>query len=266
MSDRSALWLALLQQLTAEFPRWAIWKNIESALHGHGDVDSLADPADWNAIETAFRAWARLHDLRPIIVCRHIPQGPHFLTLERTSRYLIQLDVKERATLRGATLLDVARLLPLACTDELGVRRIRPGAEGVIKLLENGMLRGGGCDTAALEVKRVRPLLVADPEGAELAALLAGAAAPALKRGIAAVQRGEWDVGAMRIVEMRFLMRAMQEPRSALSRLRFQSRTRRGACPVITTIRKHDRCLPEDTAEWLAEVRKTHQVDFANVR
>ncbi|HEY0305295.1 MAG TPA: hypothetical protein VGC44_09985 [Longimicrobiales bacterium] len=262
MSDRTELWLALLQQLTADFPRWAVWKNIESALHGHGDVDSLADPADWNAIETAFRAWAHSHDLRPIIVCRHIPQGPHFLTLERQSPYLIQLDVKTRATLRGATLLDVARILPLAFIDEHGVRRIRPGAEGVIKLLENGMLHGGGCDMAALDVKRVRPLLECDPEGAELATMLAGAAAPALKRGIAAVKLGEWDVRAMRAVEIRFLMRAMQEPRNALSRLRFQRRTRRGACPVITTIRQHDRCLPDDTSEWLAEVRKTHQVDF----
>lgn len=258
--DRSALWLPFLQRLTDRFPRWAVWKNVRSALTGHGDVDSFAPRADWAAIEGEFRAWAAAEGLAPVIVCRHIPQGPHFIALEAHSPYLVQLDVKERATLRGGTLLDVDDLLALAEIDARGFRRIRPGAEGVIKLLLNGMSRGGHRDERALQAKGIVALLQQDPDGVGAIARRFGSAERPLLDAVAALLAGGWEQRALRAVERHAYLRALGEPTVAVSRLWFNA-VASARCPVIRLIRQHDRRVPDDRAGWLAEVRRDHRVD-----
>lgn len=255
--DRAEMWLPLLRRLTERVPSWAVWKNVDSALHRHGDVDSLADPADWPAIETEFRAWAAGHGLTTVVVCRHVPQGPHFVALGPGTRHFLQLDVKERATVRGSTLVDWQTLPPLCEVDERGFRRVRPGAEGVIKLLSNGLRPGGGMNAEGLRKKRVAELLAADPEGVRMISRHFGPAAGALRRGADAVVRGGWDRAAMRTVEAWCLLRALAEPGTMLSRLRFKYYGRK-RCPVIRTIRRDDRRIPDDREAWLREVRRTH--------
>ena len=256
-ASRAEMWLPLLRRLTERFPAWAVWKNVDSALRGHGDVDSLADPACWPEIEAEFRAWAAAQGLNRVIVCRHVPQGPHLLAFGPGTRHLVQLDVKERATFRGSTLVDWKQLLPLCEMDPRGFRRVRPGAEGVIKLLSNGLLPGGRMHAAALRKKHVAELLSADPGGVASIARLFGPAAGALRRGADAVASGGWDRGAMRRVEAWCLLRAVAEPRTLLSRTRFKyhARTR---CPVIRTIRRDDRRIPDDVDGWMHEVARTH--------
>ena len=116
-----------------------------------------------------------------MLVCRHMVPATgsgraagsqlHLLTLEPGSPYVIQLDVKEQVTFRGSPVLrrrrprsGCPRSTSVACGSS------GPGAEGLLKMCLNGTLRGGLPDTAALEKKRVREMLVSDPEGVELAA------------------------------------------------------------------------------------------------
>ena len=261
--DRETMWLRLLRRLTERFPQWAVWKNVRSALEAHGDVDSFAPRADWDAIEREFRAWAAEERLAPVIVCRHIPQGPHFITLEEHSPYLVQLDVKDRATLRGCTLLDVPELLTLAQIDERGFRRIRPGAEGVIKLLLNGMGRGGQRNDRGLREKNIDALLRQDREGVLMIARLFGSAERPLLDAVDALLGGGWNQGALRKVELHAYMRALREPGVALSRVWFNQVTKT-RCPVIRLIRQHDRRVPDDRGGWLDEVRRDHIVDPAD--
>lgn len=254
---RAELWLPLLRRLSERFPTWAVWKNVDSALTGHGDVDSLADPACWPAIDAEFRAWAAGHGLETVIVCRHVPQGPHFIAFRPGMRHLVQLDVKTRATVRGSTLVSWRQLLPLSALDERGIRRVRPGAEGVIKLLSNGLLPGGRMSAEGLRQKRVAGLLASDPEGVEAMARLFGPAAGALRRGVDAVVRGGWDRRAMLAVESWCLLRAAAEPRTLFSRLWFKYHAKHH-CPVIRAIRRDDRRIPDDVEAWMREVRRTH--------
>ncbi|MFN2382780.1 MAG: hypothetical protein ABR559_00795 [Gemmatimonadota bacterium] len=256
---RAALWLPLLRQLTETFPRWAVWKNVESALAGHGDVDSFAPPADWPAIEQVFLGWIRTNGLGPAIVCRHIPQGPHFVTWEDHSPYLLQLDVKRLGTFRGSALIDVADLARLSELDGRGFRRIRPGAEGVLKLVYNGLKPGGRRNPAGLAAKRVVELLEQDPEGIRLAARLFGPAAPALKAGVPAVLRGGWNRPAMLAVEAWALGRSPAQPRELAGRL-WLNLVGKKRCPVLQVIRERDRLLPEDREAWLRDVAATHVV------
>jgi len=254
---RTELWLKLLRRVTREFPGWCMWKGAESPFTRHGDVDSFAPPRDWPRIETVFREWARDNGLGPAIICRHVPQGPHFVTLQSDTPYLVQFDVKVRATFRGCTLIAVEDLARLGEMDERGFRRIRPGAEGVIKLLCNGMRKGGEKNPEGLAKKQVVELLRSDSEGARLASELVGWARPALLRGLDALLAGGWDRGAMRRVELWAHLKAITEPGVAISRYRF-ARGPLQTCPVLHVIRRHDRRLPEDREAWLREVARDH--------
>lgn len=258
-SDRADLWLPLLRELTSTYPGWAVWKNITSAFAGTGDVDSFAPPSDWPAIQQTFVDWARAQGLGPVLVCRHIPQGPHFITFEPGSPYIVQLDVKVRGTFRGSTLVDTWSLLPLTELDERGFRRARPGAEGVIKLCMNGVRRGGRPNEEALRAKGVAQLLASDPEGVARAAEWLGPARDALLRGVTAVIAGGWDRSAMTAVEAWCLVRAVTEPTVAASRWWFLNVTAE-RCLVVDLIRTHDRRIDGDLDTWLASAAEGHEL------
>lgn len=257
--DRTQLWLSLIRRLTETYPRWSIWKNVESAFAGTGDIDSFAPPGDWPSIQETFRAWVTENELGPMIVCRHVPQGPHFVALQESSPYIVQLDVKDRGTFRGSTFIDVASLLPRSEIDERGFRRVRPGVEGVIKLCMNGVRKGGRPNIEGLRSKKVAELLAADPEGVESGALLLGPAAGALRDAAAAVVAGGWDRPAMLKVEAWSLLRAAAEPVTAASRFWFLH-VEAKRCPVVRLIRKSERRVPEDRGAWLELVAADHEI------
>jgi hypothetical protein len=257
--DRTELWAPLLHELTTSYPGWAVWKNVGSAFAGTGDIDSFAPPAEWPGIQQTFVDWARRSGLGPVVICRHIPQGPHFITFEEGSPYIVQLDVKERGTFRGSTLIDAWSLLPRTEMDELGFRRVRPGTEGVIKLCMNGVRKGGRPNVEGLRSKRVAELLAADPEGVLSAAALLGPAQDALIRGATAVIEGGWDRRAMATVEAWCALRGFAEPTVAASRWWFLNVVAK-RCGVVDLIREHDRRIDGDLATWLAEIADEHTI------
>lgn len=257
--DRVELWSSLLVRLTNEFPNWATWKNVDSALAGTGDVDSLAPPSDWPAIRQTFEAWAAERNYAPLVVCRHVPQGPHFVTFEPGSPYIVQLDVKDRATFRGSTLVDAWSLQGLVEMDDGGYRRVRRGADGVIRLCSNAIAVAGRLNASALVAKRIPELLRSDPEGVEAMAELFGPARSALLAGVRAVLAGGWNRRAMLQVESWAFARSIAEPKVMLSRLWF-GRVTLKRCPVLRVIRQHDRRVPRDLEAWLDEVRQSHEI------
>ncbi|CAN5412691.1 hypothetical protein BH23ACT9_BH23ACT9_28980 [soil metagenome] len=259
MIDRTNLWLPLLRELTETYPGWAVWKNVESAFAGTGDVDSFAPPSDWPAIQQTFIDWAGRSGLGPVLMCRHIPQGPHFITFQEGSPYIVQLDVKERGTFRGSTLIDAWSLLPLTQVSEQGFRGVRPGTEGVIKLCMNGVRKGGHPNHDGLQKKRVAELLAADPDGVAATAVLLGPARKALLRGAAAVVDGGWDRRAMLTVEAWSAARGIATPTVAASRWWFLNVTAK-RCGVVTLIRDHERRIDGDLETWLASVADDHTI------
>lgn len=257
--DRTELWLGLVRRLTEAFPAWSTWKNTDSAFAGTGDIDSLAPPALWPEIEATFFDWCREQGFGPAISCPHVLMGPHLVAIQPDSPYILQLDVKERVTFRGSTLVDARALLDLAVMDERGFRRARKGADGVFRLLSNGARRGGRMNEEGMRVKRVRELLAADREGAVLAARRFGPAAGALMRGVDAAIEGGWDDAAMRTVERWALLRGLAEPGVAVRRVVFARRWKHG-CPVLRIIRENGRLVPDDLEGWLSEVEQNHRI------
>lgn len=263
MSDRTTSaappWLPLLRRLTEALPRWAVWKNADSALSGTGDVDAVAPPGDRDRIAAEFRDWAAGHGLGPVVVCTHIRGGVNLVAVPPGRTHLLEMGVKSRKIWRGATLFTHPDLEPLTGIEPRGFRALRPGAEGLFKLLLNGLRWDGAPDEAALAVKGVRALLAADPDGVRRAARLLGrAAAPAGELAEAAAAGG-WDRRAALAVQGWTLARALTEPGVALSRARFRLSGRR-PCPVVATLLGDRRRIPADREAWLARVAESHTV------
>jgi hypothetical protein len=253
--DRTAVWLPLLETLTRERSDWIVLKNAAAALAGLGDVDTFAPPPAWPAIETTFRRWADEQGLLAVATCRHNWRGPNFIAIGADDPYIWSLDVKRLRTFRGSCLITVESALALAAPDDGDFRRLRPGAEGVLKLLFNGLRPGGHPNEDGLRRKGVVDALRADPSGAFQAAELVGAAAPALRRGIRAVLDGDWSRRDMLAVETWSLGRSALRPDYAVRQLWM----RWVVFPTCPVVRLPDRRVPDDRAAWLRAMDRTHR-------
>jgi hypothetical protein len=230
-ADRSASWLPLIRRLTEKVPRWTLLKNVDSAFFECGDVDSMAPPQDWTAIEGVFREWAGQNGFDPVVVCRHRLSGPNFMTFEPGWPYVIQLDVMKARPFRGQSILDAAAALSLSFMDPRGFRCMRDGAQGLLKLCLNGSFRGGAANWKGLERKEVLASLRKDPEGVELAAKVMAPPEWALKALARSVLSGSWSRTAMLAIEASMLARGLGRPVRMGRQLFYRDKQRRG-CPL----------------------------------
>lgn len=256
--DLSSLWLPLLARLTATLPSWGLWKNADTALMGHGDFDSTAPESDWDTITSEFHRWAADNGYTPVAACRHVPGVLFLIALHPRRPTFLELDVNARKYFRGSTVFRPETLLPVMEVDDRGFRRVRPGAEGVILLTQNGTRWGGRPDRAGLERKRVAELLSADPEGVRLTAPLFGPASAALVSAAEGAARGRWDRRAMLVVESWAVVKAVAAPRILLTR--FWARRVKKRCPVLRSIFVDNRVIPDDRSTWLDRVARDHLV------
>jgi hypothetical protein len=257
--NRSSIWLPLLRRLTEASRSWVVWKNVDSALSGIGDIDAAAPETDWPIIEREFRSWATELALGPVIVCHHIPGGLNLVAVPPTMSTLLELGVKARRIWRGATLFVLDDLKPLMVLDPRGFRRLRPGAEGLFKLLLNGARWDGRPNRDGLRSKRVAEMLHEDPTGAWMAAQLLGPARGAVLRAAQRAAVGEWDRRAVLAVEAWTFLRALRSPAVAAERVRFRLRAK-ATCPVVSTLLGDHRRIPADRERWLRLVAASHPV------
>ncbi|MDQ4058513.1 MAG: hypothetical protein M3124_05255 [Actinomycetota bacterium] len=250
--DLNAVWLPLLARLTERFPDWGLWKNADSALMGQGDFDSTAPESDWEGITEEFSEWAAGHSLDPVAACRHV-QGVLFLVaVDQETGTLYELDVNARKYFRGWTVFRPQDLRPMMEVDKRGFRRVRPGAEGVTLLTQNGLKWGGRRNEEGLRRKRVAEFLASDPEGVAAAARLFGAAEKAILRAAGAVANGRWDRAAMLQVEARALIGAVGEPGIVVSRFRAKEAKKR--CQLLRTIFVDGRTIDGNISSWVERV------------
>jgi hypothetical protein len=258
-SERWDLWLPLLRGLTAATPHWAVWKNVDSALIGTGDVDSAAPKGVWPVIDRTFRTWAIERELGPVFACTHIPRTlNHFALLPGTTD-LLQLEVKSGATYRGSVLFRAEDILALSMDDPRGFRRLRPGAEGVLKLLTNGARRGGRPDWDGLRDKDVVALLEEDPDGVAAMIDRLGPAGDAVRAAVGAVRDGGWDRRAMLRAEGWAVAKALVQPHVVAERTWFRAYRKR-TCPVLKVVYRRGRSAPTDLDAWLRAVSEEHTI------
>ncbi len=250
-------WLPLLQRLTAASPTWGVWKNADDALSGNGDIDSAGDPAEWPVIERHFRQWATSQELEPVFVCTHIPGGINMIATPPRLETFLEFSVKERKVFRGSSLFKWHQLVPLMEIDPRGFRRLRPGAEGLLKLLLNGSTKLGRRNHFGLERKRVLELLKQDPVGVEMGSRIFGPAGTAVLRAAQRAVDGDWDQRSLLAAGVWAVLRATTEPRTVASRIRFVLVSKR-SCPVLIAMFEGHRRVPQARREWLESIAETH--------
>ncbi len=252
-------WLPLLRSLSAISRTAGVWKNAEPALAGEGDIDFSAPRADWDGIIDLFIDWAGERGFTPAVVCRHAPDTMFLLAVQPGAVRFLQLDVRSRVTFRGSTVFKAEDLGPMMRMDPRGFRQLRPGAEGLLKLVLRGLSSGGRPKPSGLQRERVAALIAEDPDGARRAAALFGLGERALLAGMEALAAGRWNRPAMIGVEVRSLLRGVVEPATAWRRVR--SRLFDGdPCPVLHVLRRMGRAVPVDLPAWLALVSTTDVV------
>ena len=257
-SGRSEIWLALLRRMSEAVPRWMVYKGTDSAFTGTGDIDSVAPHEDWGRVTELFHQWAVEEGLGTMVVCDHVPNVRHLIALDPGSEHFFEMDVNCRKIFLGSTLFNPEQLLTLSVEDERGFRRLRPGVEGLMKLVQNGARRGGRPNWSGIRTKGIAELLAADPEGVEVGACLFRRGAGPVRRLASAVVDGHWDALAMLEVEAACMWRAVFEPDAVVMRLRF--RRVKAACPLLRTVFDGGRSVGPDPDGWLAEVTPGHRV------
>jgi hypothetical protein len=255
---RGSIWLSLLQRLTAAAASWGVWKSPRSALEGQGDVDSTAPAGEWETIVAEFRSWARDEQLGAVVVCPHIP-GLLVLAacIGEGPPRLLQLDVYAERVFRGAPLVGAASLRKLMQTEPQGFRRLRPGAEGLLRLCGEGIRRGGKpADSGTAQA--IARLLQKDPEGVQQACAVLGARGPHALAVAHALARGGWDRRAALRLESMSLLGLLQEPRQLVVNVRRDLRRLR-PCGVLRAL-EAGRTIPGDPGLWLARESLSHTV------
>jgi hypothetical protein len=258
-STRAALFLDLAGRLTARHPRWVLLKGIDSALHGSGDLDSAAPGQDWPVIEETFRGWASDHGLSPVIVCRHGAIGRILIAFEPGAREMLELDLLRSRSWRGSRLFEATDLLAHATLRDPGYRVVRPGVEGVLKLLWHGVRRGGGGDPGRLAAKNVIPLLREDPDGVTAGVDLLPHGRREVQHLVDACLSGRWDRPAALRLEARYVAESLRRPLDLARGLRFRLVTTR-RCPVFVTMMRGGRRVPGEFDDWLGLVARSHDV------
>lgn len=254
----AALWLPLLVRLTERFPGWGLWKNGDAALQGHGDFDSMAEEEDWDAIIEEFSLWAAANDLGPVAACRHVKGVLFLAAFDAAGSRILELDVNSRKYFRGWTVFQPQQLAPLMEMDDRGFRRVRPGAEGVILLTQNGLKWGGRPDPDGLERKSVAQFLDSDHDGILESAKLFRPADKALVRAAESAARGDWDRAAMLTVEARAVLGALASPSILATRVRAKRVKKR--CPLLVTIFSDGREVRGDPDTWIKRVASEGEI------
>jgi hypothetical protein len=247
--------LPLLRATTAAATSFAVWKNAEAGLAGAGDLDAIAQADDWARVLAEHRRWALANELGPPLACHHVP-GLLLLvafTPERDGK-LLQFDVSTHIFIGGAPAVPASRLASLLMMDARGFRMLRPGAEGLFKLLQRAS-SPSGLHLRAFDAQ-LTELLASDPVGVDGAAQLLGPAASAARRAARAALAGSWDRGAMTALSGWCLLRALRRPLLPARRVRSGLGPVR-RCPLIAALAA-GRCIPGAEAEWVARVAAAH--------
>jgi len=262
--NRSEMWLALLRRCARASPRWAVHGDLAEGFAGEGDVDLVAPENDLGRVRELFGEWASESGLGPVVACRHRDGVLILVALGAPGEVMFELEVRFERYFKGATLWRAEDLAPLFVADDrLGVRRLREGAAGLLKLVPNGLAPGGRPKWDRAKRDRVAGRLGRDPGGVAAAAVLFGAARPAALAGARAVAEGRWDRRAMLALEAWAFGRGVLETATASRRAAARVRGR-PRCLVLEAIAAGR--LVDDPEAWAERASRDHDVGLRGSR
>jgi hypothetical protein len=258
---------AFLRELTTRHDGLLVWKHLDRALRGMGDIDAAAVAADIDRIHADARSiGARTLGATHAITCDHVADKRlQFFVQPHRLPQLFEFDVTTQPSRGLAPWARPHVLLQFAAIREDGIRNIRQGAEAIVSLVYHGLSASGRFRLAGDEESIVRRGLDEDLSCAmdAAAAFAPVAARHALVRLVAAASRRSWNERDAALAYFGFCASAVVNPRFSTQRTLFRARLSTGReCSMSKLARIAGRKVPAaDIGAFLDAVgRDGHRV------
>ena len=250
--------LDLGRRLTDECPDYVMWKNVDTAMAGAGDIDSILPEHHWPTAQDVFRAWALETGYTAVLECGHLPGSLLVVGASRSFSLLRELHLSRSVTFRGAEIIRAGDVSRLAYVDNYGLRRLRPGAEGFFVFLLNGAGYFGRKSARSPKTERAHWLMTRDPDGAKLAASLFGDAQRHALMAARAAATGEAPGQAFRRLEFYAVRRALTHPLFLTRRASFRAVHNRRC--VVAHALSNGRKVPAHWSfdAWVTAAQRSH--------
>jgi hypothetical protein len=238
-----------LHEMTSRHPSLLVWKHLERALQGQGDVDAAAPIDNIDAIRTDIDAVARdTLAATHVILCDHVAdKSLQFFVQPDRLPQLFEFDVCSQPSRGLAPWANPHLLLTLATMSTEGIRRLRPGSEAVVSLVYGGLSPTGTSSMRDHEIELVKADLSHDIDGAERACrtLPPWRARQPLLELVTQVMHGRWDRRLAQQAYLGFVMSCCAHPLFAARRTAFRLRLAAGRECVMSRLgRREGRRVP----------------------
>lgn len=238
--------VTFLSELSHRHDRLLVWKHLDRALHGRGDVDAAA-PADQVASISAdaFTIAAGALGASHVISCDHVAdKNLQFFVQPSRLPQLFEFDVCIQPSRGLAPWASPSAMLPLAEIRPDGIRSLRPGAEAVVSLVYHGISWQGADKLAGDERQIVEKGLADDLEGVYDACrtLPPGPAKSPLLALVDSLRRGTWSRRYAQQAFGGFILSGLARPAFTARRAMFRAHlTGGGECLMSRVARIYGR-------------------------
>ena len=241
--------VSFLRELTGHHERLVVWKHLDRALHGHGDVDAVAPEQDVPAItQDAVSIAAATLGATHAILCDHVPNVRlHFFVQPHCLPQLFELDIWMQPSRGSARWADPRVIAQFAILGMHGIRHLRPGAEAIMLLVYQGLSWKGQNKLAGEERETIVRGLSGDLEGAYEACrvLPPRPARAALLKLTGCLQQGVWSRKYALQAFGGFTLAGLAHPDFAARQAMHRAQFIRGhECLMFTLMRRHHRQVP----------------------
>jgi hypothetical protein len=252
-----------LREMTARHSSLLVWKHLDRALRGRGDVDAAAPATALDAIRADVNAIAcETLGATHVIRCEHVAdKSLHFFIQPERLPQLFEFDVCTQPSRGMAPWANPRQMLLLATMSSEGIRRLRPGAEAVVSLVYEGLSPSGAARLNGDELKLVTRGLTQDAVGAVEACKTLP---PTLARRpllflVEGMSQGQWDSARARQAFLGFVLATLAHPRFTARRGHFKLRLAMGReCLMSLLARRSGRLVP---ASGLVELLRAARAD-----
>lgn len=233
----AAAWKTILPTLSAD-PEFLVWKNLDRALRGQGDVDAACPAAHGEELtQRALQAARDQSDYQVAVICDHLPWN-RLVTFcsEELFPSIAELHFCFQPFRCGVPWASPTSLVTQSIVDTAGIRRSRPAAEALVTLVTHGLSLSGLPRFRGEERALVHTALRSDFDGIRpaVAALVPHPIQGQVGGLATTLADDQWKRARALIAFWGFALLSLRSPSKLLTR--FKARrvvTRQDGCPTL---------------------------------
>jgi hypothetical protein len=221
-----------------------VWKHLERALRGQGDVDAAAPAGDLaNILADIDAIGQKTLGATHVIRCHHVAdKSLHFFVQPDRLPQLFELDICTQPSRGLAPWATPSRMLAMTVVTPEGIRRLRPGAEAVVSIVYHGLSSSGRARLQGDDLLLVNKGLAEDMVGVEQACLWLPPrpARRSLFALAAQLSQGRWERRTAQHTYIAFAAAALAHPAFTARRALFRFQLAAGRECVMSRLARLD--------------------------